>query len=112
MIEISNSSIGGRLEAVRKLRNISQVKMAEVAGVSRGTLIKVEKDETSLSVDSVLKIVKEFDISLEYLLTGADLLEKRKNKLTNIKHDTQIDSQIVEGCLVTTIKVPLFNYLG
>ena len=55
-------------KTIRINKNYSQKDFAELIGVSRPTLAKIEACETSPSIDAVMKVSTAFDISLNELL--------------------------------------------
>lgn len=75
-------TIGKRIKAIRKKNNLSQEEFAHRIHTSQSNLSKMENGKINeLSVDSLLLIAKEFDISIEYLFTAKEnnilqLLEK------------------------------------
>ena len=52
-------------EQARRLRGISQAKMASLLGVSENTYINKEKGETKFYIDEACKFSKVVDIPLE-----------------------------------------------
>jgi len=59
---------------IRELRGfyITQAEFARKIGVSQGHLSHIERGETEMGAEILLKISREFGKSIEWLLTGAD----------------------------------------
>ena len=55
-----------RLKEVREERNISQVKLAEMSGVSRQTISKIEADPAAVfKVDTLQALANALGVSIE-----------------------------------------------
>ncbi len=58
-------SFGKRVRISRKIQELSQDELAERAGIDKGTLFKIEKDITSPTWDTVVKVTRALNISNE-----------------------------------------------
>lgn len=58
-------SFGKRVRIARKIQELSQDELAERAGIDKGTLFKIEKDITSPTWDTVVKVTRALNISNE-----------------------------------------------
>lgn len=56
-----------RLKEFRAIHDITQEKLAKNLGVSRQTILAIEKDKYDPSLKLAIKIAKFFDISVEEL---------------------------------------------
>lgn len=54
--------IGEHVQAWRKLRGMTQAQLAERADVARTTVIRLERDEGSVSLESALKIMNALGV--------------------------------------------------
>lgn len=54
-----------KLESLRKKRNLSQEKLAQILNVSRQTIISIEKNRYTPSLKLAFKIAKEFELKIE-----------------------------------------------
>ena len=70
MVDISCTSIGGRIRAVREERGYSREQLAEYAEVSSDFLWQVETGRSSLNAQNLGKIATALDISTDYLVLG------------------------------------------
>ena len=67
---IDNSDIGKRIREQRKKHKLSREQLAEKLNLSVNFLGQIERQERSFSVETMLKLSQELDISLDYLLRG------------------------------------------
>ena len=63
---------GGIIKNMRKERNISQKKLAEMAGISNTYLSDLEVGRTSPSLKTLINLSKALDISVDVLLKAND----------------------------------------
>ena len=64
-----------RLKEERQKKNMTQAKLAEIAGVSTQTISSYEKGGKSPNLDNAAAIAKALGVSLDYLAGGADETE-------------------------------------
>jgi len=65
-----DEGVGARLKESRRMRGVSQTKLAELAGISKATLIRHESGERSPSSRDVVTIAEALEVDLGWLLTG------------------------------------------
>ena len=53
--------IGERIRNLRELSNLTQEELAERAGLTKGFISQVERDLTSISLDSLIQILEVLD---------------------------------------------------
>jgi len=53
--------IGERIRNLRQLSNLTQEELAERAGLTKGFISQVERDLTSISLDSLIQILGALD---------------------------------------------------
>jgi transcriptional regulator with XRE-family HTH domain len=63
-------TVGERIRQVRELRGLTQEKLANEAGISKGFLSEVENKGRNLSLDVLLRIATVLHASVEYLAKG------------------------------------------
>ncbi len=54
-----------RMKELRQQHNISQEKMADILGVSRQTIISIEKEKYNPSLPLAIRIAQSFHVSVE-----------------------------------------------
>jgi transcriptional regulator with XRE-family HTH domain len=63
-------SVGDRIREVREHRRITQDRLAEMSGISKGFLSDVENDKRNISSEYLLRIANSLGTSVDYLLKG------------------------------------------
>lgn len=59
-----------KLRLLRKGKGLTQVKLAQKAGVSRSVIARYETDRTELSTRNLVKIAKALDVSMDEIAGG------------------------------------------
>jgi transcriptional regulator with XRE-family HTH domain len=63
--------LGRRIRALRKSRDLSIHRLAELAGISAGYLSDVERGSSSPSAEKLARVASALGVTTDYLLTGA-----------------------------------------
>lgn len=61
-----------RLKELRKLRNVSQVRAGEIAGLTSKQIQRYEAGESEPTLSVLLALADYFDVSLDYLTGRTD----------------------------------------
>lgn len=64
--------LGEKITKLKKLKNLSQVALAEVTGISRDAISKYERGDSVPSVDYAKRIADALGVSLDYLVSDND----------------------------------------
>ncbi|MDQ0062329.1 helix-turn-helix domain-containing protein [Paenibacillus harenae] len=64
------ASLGSRIAYLRNKKGISQEEFSKVLKIGKSTLGMYETDKREPSHEMAAKIAKEFDVTLDWLLTG------------------------------------------
>ena len=98
-----------KLQKLRKEKNLTQEQLAEKLFVSRTAISKWESGKGYPSIDSLKEISKFFSVSIDYLLSGDELIEAvekekevEKNKSFNFFYGT------LDTLAILFIFIPLF----
>lgn len=85
--------IGKRISELRKSMNMNKEQFAKLIGISSQYLGRVEAGIHGLSLDSIITLCKNTNVSADYILFGKDNItdEKLKNVFSGIDK-TQINS--------------------
>jgi len=75
---VDYKAIGERIRYQRKLKSITQEKLAEMADISTSFAGHLERGEKKPSLETIMKIAEILDMDLNYLLSGKLKCEKRK----------------------------------
>jgi len=89
---MDNNSIKQNLLKIRLEHNLSQGEMADVLGIARNTYRNIEKGDTKLISDTVLKVAGWAGITPEELVLGYSPVEKNVNRLRDARE--QYNSRI------------------
>lgn len=66
------STIGQRVRQLRKLRGFSQVELAQLVGISQGSLSLIEKDKTEVPAgNTVAGLCRALRTTPDFLIAGA-----------------------------------------
>lgn len=116
------NKIGNFIASERKLKNLTQAKLAEKIFVSEKTISKWEKGKGLPDTSSLPKLCEVFNVNINELLSGERIpkdnynikAEERFLEMQKIKEDkdkTLLFMEIVIGILSTTILLS-FNFLA
>ncbi len=65
-----------KIQDLRKMKKVSQLELAEKTGVSRQTIISLEKGRYNASLELAFKLARYFDVSIEDIFTYDDKSEE------------------------------------
>src|SRR6266568_5374040 len=63
-------SVGDRIREIRESKRLTQDKVAEVTGISKGFISDVENNKRNVSSEYLLRIANALGASVDYLLRG------------------------------------------
>ncbi len=82
MLVFDFQKIGGKLLAVRKRLGMTQMEVAEAAGMSDRAYADIERGLVNMRVETILRICRALHISPDEVLTeDAPVLEQRQSEL-------------------------------
>lgn len=82
MLIFDFQKIGGKLLAVRKRLGMTQMEVAEAAGMSDRAYADIERGLVNMRVETILRICRALHISPDEVLTeDAPVLEQRQSEL-------------------------------
>ena len=73
-------SLGKRIRKSRKLKNLTQEQLAELCDLSTAHIGHIERGTRALSIESLVLIAQELDVSTDYLLF--DVINNKDRNLT------------------------------
>lgn len=81
--EFGSPCFGGFLRSARTIKDLTQVEMAEVLGIKKGTLCDIEKGRQIVSIELAAKIAKKCKLPVELAVEYAinDQIAKANLKL-------------------------------
>lgn len=78
---MSKEFIKNEIRTLRFFRNeMTQQELAEACGVSRQTIVAIEKGNYSPSLELAFKIARAFGVSIEEVFSYSDTKEKKNKK--------------------------------
>ncbi|EAC6601569.1 helix-turn-helix transcriptional regulator [Listeria monocytogenes] len=84
---------GNRLSELRKKKGISQYKLADELGFSRGQIANYEQGSREPDYSTLLKIAEYFDVTTDYLL-GKEAFDNSDLLAAHIDDDLTEDERI------------------
>lgn len=99
--------IGSKIIALRKKFNISQSELAKRVDVSRTIIGNYERNENTPSIDILLKIAKEFNVSVDFLIGEGELSSYDKEvlkRINDIEHLPEEDKQHIFYLIDNVVK--------
>ena len=73
-------SVGDRIRQIREHKRLTQDRLAEITGISKGFLSDVENDKRNVSSEYLLRIANALGASVDYLLTGESANTRQTRK--------------------------------
>jgi len=77
-----SNAVGNRVRALRDLRGYSQEKLAEMAGISKPYVTRIEQGNRTPHEDVLQRIAEALGCTLRYLQTGTDAPQVTQDRLT------------------------------
>lgn len=97
-------SIGERIIALRKERNISQAQLAQMLEVSRQAVSKWENDQTSPDTLKLIKLAEVLNTEVEYLATGVKPVYESPPIVVNVvKKVDKVVEKVVEKPVIKRV---------
>lgn len=83
---------GNKLKKIRLSKNISQFTLAEIFNTTKGTISKWENGKLEPDIETIKKLAKFFDTSIDYLLDyeNYDYDFEYKHNETSLIHKEKI----------------------
>jgi len=88
-MEINYADIGKRIQARRKILEMTQEKLAEIIDISIGHLSGIENGKTKFSFPTIVQIANVLEMSMDELLCGSLIIGKiaSQNEVTALLSD-------------------------
>ena len=88
-------SMGARIQEKRIEKGIKAIDFAELMGISKDQLSRIENGRTVCRTEHLYVIAQLLEVSVDYLLFGNELDRVRKEIYTLIEDMNQVDAQKV-----------------
>jgi len=91
--------IGLRIKEIRNRNNLTQTDFCNIIDVKQANLSHIENNGKKISLEIILKIISNFNINIEWLLTGkGEMLKSEKPKIeSKIKNSWVGNTVVGEG---------------
>ena len=92
--------IGERIKNLRQLSNLTQEELAERANLTKGFISQIERDLTSISLDSLVQILDALDESIPEFFSGAaeeKIVYRQKDRVAIEKERVERFELLVPG---------------
>ena len=90
---LNYEQLGKRIKQVRKMKALSQNALAEKAGLTPNFIAKIEGNNTSISLKTLVSIANALEISIDYLfLNDTNMLKQGKKTSTDLFIDNMLQN--------------------
>ena len=94
--------IGERLKQLRIKNGLKQQELADMFGLSSGTISFYESEQRKPDIDFIVAIAKYFDVSTDYLLGLTNAIDKENIDISNVTGLNDFSLTILEQSLKET----------
>lgn len=74
--QTSDKMVGQRIRAARRARELNQEELSVRLGIHRNSLVRYERGERGIDVELLVRIARELEVSLHWLVTGEGEMER------------------------------------
>lgn len=96
-------ALGNRIRNARKKVNLTQAELGEACSLSTSYIGHIERGSRTLSVDTLFRIVKVLNVSMDYLTS--DSVENDKSLFINIESSLKNKDKKKVASYMKTIKI-------
>lgn len=106
-------SIGEKIQALRKQRNMSQEELANILNISRQAISKWEIGESQPDIENLVTISSIFNVSTDYLVKdGASVATNNSNYTTSYKKPSKSSKIYFIVSTIYSFATAIFLILG
>lgn len=77
--------ISNELKKLRNDRNLTQSQLSELCGVDTSTIVRYEKNNVTMQIDTIIKIIEPFDINIFIFFQNVIAKTQKQNKTSILK---------------------------
>lgn len=93
---LDKMTIGERIRYLRQITNkLTQKKLADATGISRGNLSNYETDRFKPSSDAIIAIAAYFGVTTDWLLTGKEDSDLKSSQNHNHMYLTENEERLI-----------------
>jgi transcriptional regulator with XRE-family HTH domain len=89
-----DSTIGLRIRKVRVEKKLTQGEFANFMGIKQANLSHIENKGLKITIDILNKIISNFDIDANWLLTGKGEMHQNGQKIGDISNSTVVGANV------------------
>lgn len=86
--------LGERIREIRKKNEMNQIEFSNRIGVSQGTLSELEKNKYNPSLETILAMIKEFNLNATWLFFGDMSNEGDREEM--VKGLNQMENSLID----------------
>lgn len=91
--------IAERILELRTQQNLTQENLAEICNVSRQAVTKWENNEGIPKIDNLIELADIFNVSLDYLLRGKEIVAEHQERLNKKEIDKTLNQDETILCV-------------
>ena len=91
------ADIGLRIRELREVENLTQIEFCDKIGINQANLSHIEKKGVKISVSIISKIISNFNIDANWLLTGQGSMYKTVNEVNTDVFQALYKEQLAEN---------------
>jgi transcriptional regulator with XRE-family HTH domain len=89
-----DNSIGFRIRKIRSEKKLTQGEFSDMVGAKQANLSHIENRGSKITIDILNKIISNFDIDANWLLTGKGEMHRNEQKIGNISSSTVVGANV------------------
>ncbi|PET77570.1 transcriptional regulator [Bacillus sp. AFS001701] len=89
-------TFGRRLARLRNSRSLTQTQLADILNAGKSTIAMYEKDKRQPSLEVLMSIADYFDVTVDYLLKGDQILEASDFGIEEKREPTKLNILLTE----------------
>ena len=111
-------SVGERIAALRKSRELSQGQLASLMGVSRQAISKWENDQTTPDTLNLIRLAEVFESDVEYIATGQVRVDLREVEpivqtvVREVERIIPVERVVVKPIIRRRVRIKYRNHPG
>ena len=86
--------IGVRIKQIRSEKKLTQDEFSNILGIKQANLSHIENKGSKISVEILDKIISNFDINADWLLSGEGKIFRNEQKMGDVSKSTVVGNNI------------------
>jgi len=86
--------IGLRIRRIRIERKLTQGEFSNILGIKQANLSHIENKGAKISIEILDKIMSNFDININWLISGEGEMKKNEQKIGDISNSTVVGTNV------------------